>query len=140
MGKARSLRRAARLEARRMRAIQLVTQGHSQAEVARRLDVSREAVRQWVDAWRAKGRAGLAARPRRKGARVEIARVGEILARARGRLTTERARAVIARDLGVAYCPSSVRAILRRLGYLYTRPLGWHRRAPAEPVALKPVA
>jgi transposase len=128
-------RRAARLEARRGRAIELLREGLSQSEIARRLGVSREAVRQWVEAWRAGGFAGIAARPRRKGSRVDLARVAEALAAWRERLTTEGARAIIARELGVAYCASNVRAILRRLGYVYTRLLGWHRLQALKPVA-----
>jgi transposase len=42
-------------------------------------------------------------------------------------LTTPRLRDVIERSHGVAYSASSVRAILRRLGYAYDRERGWLR-------------
>jgi transposase len=105
----------------------MVAQGASQAEVARQLDVSREAVRQWVHAYRAGGPAGLAARPRRKEGRVPLVDVERALkGHHRGApLTTPRVRDIIARAYGVAYSASSVRAILRRLGYEYHREQGW---------------
>jgi transposase len=116
--------------------VAMVTQGASQAEVARQLDVSREAVRQWVLAYRAGGPAGLAPRPRRKEGRVPIAEVGRALRAQRGApLTTPRVREIIARAHGVVYSASSVRAILRRLGYSYDREQGW--RPPHGPPGQK---
>lgn len=49
----------AALEARRQRAAQLFAQGQRQAEVVRRLRVSRKTVSRWYDAWQAHGAAGL---------------------------------------------------------------------------------
>lgn len=43
------------LERRRLKAAKLFAQGHSQAEAARKLKVTREAARQWYDAWKQKG-------------------------------------------------------------------------------------
>lgn len=109
----------------------MVSQGASQAEVARQLDVSREAVRQWVHAYRSGGPAALASRPRRKKGRVALGDVEGAIARARRDtsrpLTTGQVRDIIARACGVSYSASSVRAILRRLGYAYTRETGWRR-------------
>jgi transposase len=109
----------------------MVSQGVSQAEVARQLEVSREAVRQWVYAYRAGGPAALASRPRRKQGRVPLEDVEGAIARARRNatrpLTTGHVREIIARAYGVTYSASSVRAILRRLGYAYTREAGWRR-------------
>jgi transposase len=109
----------------------MVSQGASQAEVARQLDVSREAVRQWVYAYRAGGPAALASRPRRKRGRVSLGDVDGAITRARRDpsrpLTTGQVRDIIARACGVTYSASSVRAILRRLGYAYTRETGWRR-------------
>ena len=55
----------------------MVGRGTSQAEVARRFGVTREAVRQWVAAWRKGGRSALAARPRRQRAWVPLTRVAQ---------------------------------------------------------------
>jgi transposase len=109
----------------------MIARGISQAEVARRLGVTREAVRQWVAAWNAGGRAALAPRARGKQGRVALARVGHVidcaLATSSTLLTTRRVRQLIERSLGVGYSASSVRAILHRLGFAHSRALGWHR-------------
>jgi transposase len=109
----------------------MVARGASQAEVARRLEVTREAVRQWVDAWRSGGPAALAARPRVRRARVELAHVVAAIERVHRRsnrpLTTLRVRQTIERAFGVRYCASSARAILHRLGFSYSRKQGWRR-------------
>lgn len=119
------------LEARRLRAVAMVARGISQAEAARRLGVTREAVRQWVSAWNAGGPAALAPRPRGKQGRVALARVANVIERAlthsSSPLTTRRVRQLIERSLGVSYSSSSVRAILHRLGFGHSRALGWHR-------------
>lgn len=47
------------LERRRLKAAKLFESGHSQAEVARKFEVSREAVRKWYDDWKKKGATGL---------------------------------------------------------------------------------
>jgi transposase len=103
--------------------------GASQAEVARRLGVTREAVRQWVEAWRTGGPAALAARPRRRRRRAELARIEEAIARAHrpsnGALTARRVLQIIARRFRVEYCQSSARAILHALGFSYSRRTGW---------------
>ncbi len=109
----------------------MVARGTSQAEVARRLGVTREAVRQWVAAWNVGGPAALAPRPRGKQGRVALARVAHVIDRAlvtsSSPLTTRRVRQLIERSLGVSYSASSVRAILHRLGFGHSRALGWHR-------------
>jgi transposase len=131
MGGSQSRTDPAHLEARRHRAISMVSGGASQAEVARQLNVSREAVRQWVHAYREGGPAALASRPRRRPGRVPLAELGAIIERSRRggtrALTTPRVRDVIERAYGVTYSASSVRAILRRLGYAYSREVGWQR-------------
>jgi transposase len=48
------------LEARRAQAAKLFAAGAAQAEVARRLGVSRQSVSRWFAAWRAEGATGLA--------------------------------------------------------------------------------
>lgn len=109
----------------------MIARGASQAEVARRLEVTREAVRQWVDAWRKGGPAALAARPRIRHPRVELARIVTAIEHARRQsnrpLTTRRVRDIIERGFGVKYCASSARAILHRLGFSYSRKQGWRR-------------
>jgi transposase len=124
-------------------AIGMVAQGASQAEVARRLSVSREAVRQWVHAYRGGGEPALASRPRRKRGRVPLAEVSKAIERGRVAgtpLTTPQVRELIERAHGVAYSVSSVRAILRRLGYAYSRDGGWRsvEGPPEEPDASLP--
>ena len=105
--------------------------GVSQAEVARRLGVTREAVRQWVEAWRNGGPAALAARPRVRRRRVELQRISEALARAHrtssGPLSAHRVLQIIAHVFGVKYSASSARAILHAIGFSYTRANGWVR-------------
>jgi transposase len=109
----------------------MVARGMSQAEVARQLEVTREAVRQWVDAWRAGGPAALAPRPRHRRRRVNLDRIASALekshAPSRGPLTALRVRRIIERVFRVKYCASSARGILRRLGFSYSRTLGWRR-------------
>jgi transposase len=114
----------------------MVARGASQAEVARRLDVTREAVRHWVDAWRAGGPAALAPRPRRRRRRVELDRIAraihEAASDAKQPLTSRRVRRIIERVFRVKYCASSARGILHRLGFSFSRKHGWRRvRAPA---------
>jgi transposase len=107
----------------------LIAQGTSQAEVARQLGVTREAVRQWVGAWRNGGPAALASRPRQTRGRVPLSSLAETIDRGRAGsaslLSTEAVRDLVARAHGVTYSASSVRAILRRLGYVYSREEGW---------------
>ncbi|HXN34037.1 MAG TPA: helix-turn-helix domain-containing protein [Polyangiaceae bacterium] len=131
MGRSRLRTLATRLAARRLVAIGMIARGASQAEVARRLEVTREAVRQWVDAWRTGGPAALAARPRVRHPRVELARIVAAIEQAQRRsnrpLTTGQVRQTIERTFGVRYCASSARAILHRLGFSYSRKQGWKR-------------
>jgi transposase len=136
VGRSRSQRLAARLAARRLQGIAIFTQGASQAEVARRLGVTREAVRQWVEAWRKGGPAALAPRPRIRPRRVELTRIAEALKRAHrpshGPLTTPRVRRIIERVFVVRYCASSARAILHALGFSYSRKQGWRRTGQGQ--------
>ena len=55
----RSRRDFGALKARRMTAAELFTQGHRQAEIARRLRVSRQTASRWHAAWRRTGSQGL---------------------------------------------------------------------------------
>lgn len=51
------------LERRRLRAVELLAQGHQPVEVARMVGVNRRSVRRWKAAYRKKGCPALAARP-----------------------------------------------------------------------------
>ena len=53
----------AELERRRLRAVELLAQGHPPVEVARMVGVDRPSVRRWKAAFRKKGRGVIAARP-----------------------------------------------------------------------------
>jgi transposase len=143
VGRSRSHRLAARLAARRLQGIAMFARGVSQAEVARRLGVTREAVRQWVDSWRTGGPAALAPRPSVRKRRVELVRIAQALEQdhrpSHGALTTRRVRQIIERAFVVRYCASSARSILHRLGFSYSRKKGWQRPgAPRHREASRP--
>ena len=53
----------AAMEARRMQAIELLRQGMSQAEVARKFDVSKAAVSDWHKKWKEQGKRSLRGKP-----------------------------------------------------------------------------
>jgi transposase len=125
--------RAAR-EARRLRAAELFAQGHSQAEVAKELGVSRQSAHVWhtrfaqggVDALRSRGPTG----PDPKLSATQLAKVEQALlqgAMANGfdtdLWTLERVAVVITQLTGVRYHPGHVWSILRhRLGWTLQRP------------------
>jgi transposase len=129
-----------RLEARRLRAAELFAAGVHQAEVARQLEVSAQAVNVWharwhaggTDALRSKGRSGPA--PRLSDA--QLARVEQALLEGAGAngfvgelWTLDRIAVVIQRLTGVHHHPAHVWALLRhRLGWSVQRP----RRRAAE--------
>lgn len=102
------------LEARRRRAVEMIARGGTQAEVARALGVSREAVRQWVQAG-----ADLRVRPRRGRVPKLTARQERRLARmlAAGQVSGsagEIARAIEGK-FGVRYHRSAIKALLHRV-------------------------
>jgi transposase len=124
----------AALEARRLRAAELFAQGHTQAEVASELGVSRQSAHVWhtrftqggVDALRSRGPTG----PDRKLSAAQLAQVEQALlagAMANGfdtdLWTLERVAVVITQLTGVRYHPGHVWVILRsRLGWTLQRP------------------
>ena len=125
------------LERRRMEAAALLERGLSQAEVARRVKVSRESVRRWwnqmaihggLHGLRKAGRAGR--RPRMQAAQLEqleaILRAGaEQAGFPNGLWTLKRIGQVIRDQFGVDYHPGHVWWILRRkLGWSWQRPVG----------------
>src|SRR5512139_3909771 len=116
------------MKQRRMRAAKLFEQGVSQAEVARRLQVSRTSVMRWHQAWRKDGVAGLAgagrAGRRPKLTPPQIAQLEAQLLRgpkAHGHQTElwtlPRISAVIEKLTGVRYHPGHVWRILQQLGW-----------------------
>ena len=129
-----------RLEARRLRAAELFAAGVRQAEVARQLEVSAQAVSVWHRRWWAGGSDGLRSRgpsgPPPRLSDAQLATVEQALlegATANGFTgelwTLDRVAVVIERLTGVRYHPAWVWALLRhRLGWSVQRP----RRRAAE--------
>jgi transposase len=139
MGFPRGMRRdRAALEQRRMQAAQLLEQGHSEAEVARRLGVHRQSVNRWVKALGMRGRNGLR-RATRAGRRPKLSdgdlagleqylkQAPEQFGYSTGPWTLARVRQLIEQQYGVWYDPSQVWRILRKLNWSCQRPTGWTR-------------
>ena len=123
-----------RLEARRLRAAELFTAGVHQAEVARQLGVSAQAVSVWHARWQTGGTDGLRTKgpsgPAPRLSDQQLAEVEQALlagATANGFTgelwTLERIALVIERLTGVRYHPAWVWAVLHhRLGWTVQRP------------------
>lgn len=129
----RPRRNFAALELRRRRAAQLFAQGHRQAEVVRRLRVSRPSAHRWYQAWRRGGAAGLKGagragrKPRLAAAerhRLEVALLGGPRAWGfRTELwTLERIAQVITKLCHVRYSLSQTWRVLQQLGWSRQRP------------------
>ena len=130
-----------RLEARRLRAAELFAAGVHQAEVARQLGVSAQAVGVWHRRWEAGGTDGLRSKgpsgPAPRLSDQQLARVSQALlagATANGFTgelwTLDRVALVIERLTGVRHHPAHVWALLRhRLGWTVQRPARLGRRA-----------
>jgi transposase len=124
-----------RLEARRLRAAELFAAGVRQAEVARQLEVSAQAVSAWHARWQSGGPQALRSRgpsgpaPRRSDQ--QLVRVEHALlegATAHGFVgelwTLDRIATVIERRTGVRHHPAWVWALLHhRLGWSVQRPM-----------------
>jgi transposase len=122
------------MEERRRQAARLFRQGVSQAEVARRLDVSRQSVSRWYADWSAGGAAALrgagrAGRlPKLTGAQLrqveqELRKKGPLAHGYDTELwTLARVAAVIEAATGVGYHPGHVWRVLKRLGWSRQRP------------------
>jgi transposase len=116
------------LERRRRRAVDLLAQGLSLREVARRVQAAASSVYQWRQAWRNGGEAALApkhapGRPR-KLTEQQCEQLLQLLlqgARVQGfpneLWTLKRIAAVIQVQFGVRYHPAHVWKVLRRLGW-----------------------
>ena len=124
-----------RLQARRLRAGELFAAGARQAEVARQLGVSAQAVNVWHTRWETGGMRALCSRgpsgPEPRLSDAQLARVEQALlegATASGFVgelwTLDRIGAVIERLTGVRHHPAHVWALLRyRLGWSVQRPV-----------------
>jgi transposase len=130
----RGARQRAERQARRERAAELFAQGHSQAEVARELDVSRQSASRWHTGWQTNGTQALRSRGP-TGRRPKIADEQlEVIEQAllEGALahgfatdvwTLDRIAVVIQGLTGVALSNPSVWRLLRgRLGWTVQRP------------------
>ena len=103
MGNAAGVRRDFEgLERRRLAAAQLLKQGVSQSEVARRLGVHRQSVMRWARQLAQSGRAGLK----------QAGRAGR-----KPKLSAVRVRELIEHQCGVRYHEADVWRILRQLGW-----------------------
>lgn len=121
------------LEKRRLKAARLFVQGLSQAEVARRLKVSRQATKNWFDQWKRGGRSALraAGRAGRKPELLpqQLQQVEKALLqgpRANGLdsdlFSLPRIAVVIERITGVRYHPGHVWKVMRALGWSAQKP------------------
>lgn len=122
------------IEERRLKGARLLKQGLSEAEVARRLGVSRQTTNTWAQALRqvrgevGKLKAKLLGRPRRLNAK-QIERLRKTLLR--GALeagfptelwTIARVRAVVKREFGVTYGPTGGWQLVRSMGFTPQKP------------------
>jgi transposase len=136
MGNPKGVRRDFdQLERRRLQAAQLFDRGLSQAQVSRQLNVHRQSVSRWHQAWKAQGakalkKAGRAGRkPRLQPTQLEQLNRGlkegpEALGYGTGLWTTWRVADLIARQTGQKFHPGHVWRILRSLGWSCQRPVG----------------
>jgi putative transposase len=121
------------LERRRLQAAQFFKQGKRQADVARRLDVSREAARQWYHAWKQGGTKALCMRGTR-GVRSKLSdKDKERLATAllKGPIeagyatdlwTLDRITTLVRNRFGVSYRPRSISYVLHDMGWSCQKP------------------
>lgn len=127
------------LERRRLKAAKLFDRGLSQGEVSRQLEVHRQSVSRWHQAWRRQGtkallKAGRAGRKARLLPRqLEELRRGlkegpEVLGYGTGLWTSWRVAELIHRQTGQKFHPGHVWRILRSLGWSCQRPTGRARQ------------
>jgi transposase len=121
------------LEKRRMKAATLFGRGCIQADVARKLQVSRETVRRWYDSWEQEGREGMkaAGRAGRKPClnKAQLRQFAQELTRgpqAHGYetqlWTLERMAQVVNKLFGVEFCPQHIWRLLGGLGWSCQKP------------------
>jgi transposase len=123
------------LKQRRLRAARLLSQGMSQAEVARQVGAHRQSVSRWAGELKAKGLPGLKGagragrKPRLDGDQVK--RIEQVLKRgprafgyATELWTAQRVRDVIVQECGVKFTPRHVWWLLGQMGWSCQRPAG----------------
>lgn len=119
-------------EQRRLKAGKLFTKGVHQAEVARRLKVTRAAAHYWYSTWRKKGKDGLRRKrlgPKSRLTEKKLMRVQQVLRNgplsagyATNLWTLARVAAVIQRTVRISYCASQAWYLLRSLGWSSQKP------------------
>jgi len=121
------------LKRRRFRAAKLFAQGLTQAEVARRLHVSRTSVMRWYRVWRRQGESALVGagragrRPRLSAAQLtkishELQRGPKAHGHATELWTLPRIAAVIEKVAGVRYHAGHVWRVMRSIGWSVQKP------------------
>jgi transposase len=123
----------AQMEARRLKGIELLRSGWSQADVSRELGVTDAAVCQWNRVWKCEGKRALRAKPHSgrppKLQSAQKLRLEELLER--GALasgfetddwTCPRVQQLIAKEFGVDYHVDHLSRLLRDLGFTPQRP------------------
>ena len=120
------------LEQRRLKAVKLLKQDVSQAEVARRLEVSRESVSRWAAEFEANGKEALKRKRLGRPAQLDERERRELTqALVQGAMangfptelwTLPRVAKLIARRFGVQYSTGHIWYLLRGLGFSCQRP------------------
>jgi transposase len=123
-----------KLQARRLRAIDLLKDGFSQAEVARRVGVHRQSVSRWATSVQQHGLVGLqhqraGRKPRLDEAALRALEAGlqqgpQALGYDTPLWTAPRVEELIRRQSGVRFHPDHVYRILQQLGWSCQRPVG----------------
>jgi transposase len=139
-------RRAERSRARRVEAARLFEAGATQAEVARRLDVSRVTALRMYRTWRKGGREAMSqSRVMGRPVRLTSAQLGAVervlldgplaAGYSTDLWTLPRMSAVIERQTGVRYHPGHVWRVVRQLGWSLQRPAQRARERDEEAIA-----
>ncbi len=133
------------MEERRLQGARLLAEGMGQAEVARRLDVKRQSVHEWVKVIEAQGEKGLARVPAGRKPRlnaVQLEHLGGLLKAgpqahgyATALWTTERIARLIKRQFGVRYHRDHSGRLLGQMGWSCQRPTGRARERKEEEIA-----
>jgi transposase len=146
MASAIAARRSETLKKRRLEAAKLFDEGATQAEVARRLAVSRVSAMRWYRLWRKGGRGRLGqtpplGRPSRLSP-MQLKRIEEALLKgpqsqgySTELWTLPRVAVVVERVSGVSYHPGHVWRVLRGMGWSLQRPTLRARERDDEAIA-----
>ena len=120
------------LEQRRLEAGKLLKRGVAQAEVARRLEVSRQSVSAWAHRLEEEGKEGLKRRPLgrpRQLSETQCAKLGKLLVEgalvqgfATELWTLARVAQLIEAQFGIQYSEGHIWHLLRRLGFSCQKP------------------